>query len=125
MIIISLIPLRSPSEADSLDSELVARTLAAIDIEEGEVLLIIIIHSKAPHGAVRFPNPLALGKQVSRRTWLLNEYRVVLMVMSNCPIVNFDQVRFEMAIMDYETGMNHNPQVSEIVSDNDDNDDDD
>ena len=30
-----------------------------------------------------------------------------------------------MAIMDYETGMNHNPQVSEIVSDNDDNDDDD
>ena len=47
------------------------------------------------------------------------------MVMSNCPIVNFDQVRFEMAIMDYETGMNHNPQVSEIVSDNDDNDDDD
>ena len=43
----------------------------------------------------------------------------------NCPIVHFEQVRFEMAIMDYETGMNHNPQVSEIVSDNDDNDDDD
>ena len=43
--------------------------------------------------------------------------------LSNCPIVHFDQVRFEMAIMDYETGMNHNPQVSEIVSDNDDDDD--
>merc|ERR1719237_1704111 len=46
---------RSPSEVDSLDSELVARTLASIDNEEGEV-------------------------------------------------------GYEMAIMDYETGMNHSPQ---------------
>ena len=35
--IISNFVARSPSEADSLDSELVARTLASIDNEEGEV----------------------------------------------------------------------------------------
>jgi len=46
---------RSPSEADSLDSELVARTLASIDNEEGEVV-------------------------------------------------------YEMAIMDYETGIKHTPE---------------
>ena len=35
-----LIVPRSPSEVDSLDSELVARTLASIDNEEGEVFVI-------------------------------------------------------------------------------------
>merc|ERR1719180_266483 len=54
---------RSPSEVDSLDSDLIARTLASIDNEEAEV-------------------------------------------------------GYEMSIMDYETGMNHSPQVSAIISNN-------
>ena len=44
--IVSNFVARSPSEADSLDSELVARTLASIDNEEGEVFTNIIIHSR-------------------------------------------------------------------------------
>jgi len=52
---------RSPSEVDSLDSELIERTLASIDNEE-------------------------------------------------------EEVGYEMAIMDYETGMNHSPQVRVTLS---------
>ena len=43
LIIIRMILLRSPSEVDSLDSELIARTLASIDNDEEEVFIIIII----------------------------------------------------------------------------------
>ena len=43
VVIVSNFVARSPSEADSLDSELVARTLASIDNEEGEVFPNIII----------------------------------------------------------------------------------
>jgi len=63
-MIISIRMARSPSEVDSLDSDLIARTLASIDNEE-------------------------------------------------------EEVGYEMSIMDYETGMNHSPQVSADISDND------
>ena len=41
-MIISIRMARSPSEVDSLDSDLIARTLASIDNEEEEVFIIII-----------------------------------------------------------------------------------
>ena len=42
-MIISIRMARSPSEVDSLDSDLIARTLASIDNEEEEVFIIIIV----------------------------------------------------------------------------------
>ena len=78
MAIISSFVARSPSEADSLDSELVARTLASIDNEEGEV----------------FPN-----------------IRIIYSRQHSHQYDHYYKVVYEMAIMDYETGIKHTPEV--------------
>ena len=79
--IISNFVARSPSEADSLDSELVARTLASIDNEEGEVFTNIFIHIQQTALTIDHHDD--------------DYYKVV----------------YEMAIMDYETGIKHTPEV--------------
>ena len=92
---------RSPSEVDSLDSELVARTLASIENEEGEVFIFIFI--------------FVFIFQASSSPFLLQSlYSFGLITLITHHDVH--QVGYEMAIMDYETGMNHSPQVSVLLS---------